>query len=158
MFYVSCFMKTYELTYIASPTANQEELEALKEEIGKLIQSKEGAVLKLEGSTAKTLSYPIKKQISGYFTTVTFNIAEGNLKEVSNTISKEGKILRSFIIVKNPAKEMKARNIRRFSFKPGAKKSVFSGILGGIKKVEKTEKVEVKEEEINKKLDEILSE
>ena len=48
-------MKTYELTYIASPTANQEELEALKEEIGKLIQSKEGAVLKLEGSTGTFL-------------------------------------------------------------------------------------------------------
>lgn len=148
-------MKTYELTYIASPTASQEELEALKEEIGKLIQSKEGAVLKLEGSTAKTLSYPIKKQISGYFTTVTFNIAEENLKEISKTLSKEAKILRSFIVVKRPVKEMKARTMRRFSFKPEAKKSIFSGILGGKKK---EEKVEVKEEEMNKKLDEILSE
>ena len=147
-------MKTYELTYIASPTASQEELASLQKEVESLIQSKEGAVLKLEGSTAKTLSYPIKNQISGYFTTITFNLPEGNIKEVDHKVRQAGKILRHSIVIKYPEKEAKARTIRRYSFKPESKKPLFSFGLGA-KKLEKTE---VKEEEINKKLDEILSE
>jgi len=158
-------MKTYELTYIASPTANQEELETLQKEVETLIQSKEGAVLKLERTAAKTLSYPIKNQISGYFTTVTFQLSEENLKEIDNKVKQQDKILRHFIVVKKPVKEMKARIIRRNAFKPGSltgshpreeKKSIFSGIFK--KGSETEEKIEVKEEEINKKLDEILSE
>jgi len=148
-------MKTYELTYIASPTISQEELAAFQKEVENVIGAKEGAVLKLEKTIAKTLSYPIKKQISGYFTTIVFQTSEENLKEIDQKIRHESKILRHFIVIKRPQKEMKARMIRRYSFKPEVKKSIFSGIL---ERVKKTEKVEVKEEEMNKKLDEILSE
>lgn len=154
-------MKTYELTYIASPLANQEELETMQKEVEQVIQSKEGAVLKLEKTGAKTLSYPIKKQISGYFTTITFQVSENNLKEIEQTVGHKSNILRHFIVIKKPQKEMKARMIRRSSFRPGVKKSVFSEGLEKVKKIiEKVEvkEVEVKEEEINKKLEEILSE
>lgn len=149
-------MKTYELTYIASPTASQEELEVLQKEVEAFIQAKEGAVLKLERMAAKTLSYPVKKQISGYFTTITFQVAENHIKEIDLMLSHASKVLRHFIVIKRPQKEMRARVMRRHSFRPEMKKSVFSE---GIEKVKKMiEKVEVKEEEINKKLDEILSE
>ena len=147
-------MKTYELTYIVTPTASQEDVESIQKEVESLIQVAEGVIIKSDRVGAKTLSYPIKNNISGYFAIITFQVIENKLKEIKAKLEHENKVLRHIVVIKRPEKEMKARSMRRYALRPEAKRSVFARNLED----KKTDKVEVKEEEINKKLDEILSE
>lgn len=147
-------MKTYELTYIIGSNISLDEADAKTKEVESFIQSKEGMILKSEKIMAKTFSYPIKKQCSGYFANLDFQIAENNIKELKEKLEKDQKILRHFVLVKKPTKALKERRRRLFTDIKPMKSEHAQGAAGEEKK--KTEKVEM--EEINKKLDEILSE
>jgi len=149
-------MKTYELTYIISSQLNSEESDNLKKNLESSIQSKEGVILKSEKTLAQTLSYPIKKQSSGYFVILTFQISEDKIKEIKDNLEKENKVLRHFIIVKKPIKAMKERRMRKPLFmQDKIEKSSFVKVL---EDKEKKNEGKVELEEIEKKLDEILSE
>lgn len=147
-------MKTYELTYIIASNTSLDEADAKTKEIESFIQSKEGVILKLEKTGIKSLSYPIKKQSSGYFITLEFQIAENNIKELKERLEKDQKILRHFILVKQPTKVLKERRRRPSPEIKPVRNDYPQDVAGEEKK--KTEKVEM--EEIEKKLDEILSE
>jgi small subunit ribosomal protein S6 len=145
-------MKSYELTYIISSGISSEEVDATIKNIESAILSKEGVILKSEKTTAQTLAYPIKKQSSGYFVAVTFQILEDKIKEIKDILEKSKEVLRHLIIINKPVKIMKERRTR----KPSAlqdSNTPESSSKGEDKK--KKEKVEV--EEMEKKLDEILS-
>jgi len=144
-------VKTYELTYIISSSITLEEADSLTKESEAFIKSKEGVVLKSQKAVAQTLAYAIKKQRSGYITVVEFQISEDKIKDIKEYLAKEVRILRHFIVVKKPVKEMKPRRIR----KPlGAleNKQGFTSIQSN-KKAEKVDNID-----LDKKLDEILSE
>lgn len=159
-------MKTYELTYIISSQVNSAEIDIILKNIESFIQEQEGIILspqsgipfagKSEKTSAKTLAYPIKKQSSGYFITLEFQALEDKIKEIKSKIEKDNKILRHFIIVKKPIKEMKERRIRKPLFMQNKieKPSFANPSENRGKKSEG--KVEL--EEIEKKLDEIFSE
>lgn len=154
-------MKPYELTYIISSEITAEEAEAEAKNIESLIQNKEGVILKSEKPSPRTLAYPIKKQYSGFFGVLEFQLEPEHLGELKEKLQKDGKIIRHIFIIKNPAKIQKERRTK--------KKPVISPILvGAVEEKEKVKdlsaqagkktnkKVELKE--IEKKLDEILSE
>ena len=104
---------------------------------------------------AQTLSYPIKKQRSGYFTTLTFQVLENIIKEIKENLEKDQDVLRHLLVIKKPTKELKKRRTKKISatFQPQSdgKSSVFR-----IEETKVSEKVDL--DKIDKKLDEILSE
>ena len=147
-------MKTYELTYIISSAMTQEDAAAVSKEIEAFIQSKEGVILKSEKTGAQTLAYPVKKQSSGYFCILEFQLAESAVKEVKVMLEKDKKILRHFMLIKKPIKIMKERRTRKPLF-TSEKDSGIKPLLSESKekKAEKLNPVD-----LDKKLDEILSE
>jgi ribosomal protein S6 len=150
-------MKVYELTYIISPEISAGEAEAKAKDIDTFLQSKEGVIIRAENPALKTLSYPIKKQSSGFFGVLEFQIEPEKLNEVKEKLEKDSKILRHIIIIKKPVKEQKERRTRKplptREVKIAIKESSFAK-KDWEAKPEK--KVELKE--IEKKLDEILGE
>ena len=142
-------MKTYELTYIISSALGSTESDNLRKDLEDFITSQGGTVVKSEKTLAQPLSYPIKKQSSGFFAIVTFQVAEEKIKEIKEKLEKDTNVLRHLFLVKKPAKEMKERRTRKA--KPA------TPTMETTEKPKKDEgKVEL--EEINKKLDEMLSE
>ena len=142
-------MKTYELTYIISSLLSTEEANKVAKEVEALIQSKEGVILKAENISIQTLSYPIKKQSSGYFAIVEFQTPEHAIKEVRENIEKNHHILRHLLAIKKPVKILKARRIRKPSLEPVAAK-VYS------EPQERKNQEKLNPEDLEKKLDEIL--
>jgi len=141
-------MKTYELTYIISSSLTGPESDELKKNLEAFITEKGGTVLKSEKTIAQPLAYLMKKQSSGYFVILTFQSAEDKIKEIKENLERNDKVLRHLVVVKKPLKEMKARRTR----KPITPAPV-SETKDKVKKSEGTAELE----EINKKLDEILS-
>lgn len=146
-------MKIYELTYIISPDITSEEAEAKAREIEALIKRSEGSVISQSNPTAKTLSYPIKSRASGFFGILEFQIEPEKLAEIKESVSKDGKITRHMMVVKNPVKIKKGRRTRPApSFQPDVKAE--ENNPPSAKASEGKEKVELKD--IEQRLDEIL--
>lgn len=155
-------MNTYELTYIISPEITGEEAENKAKEFEGLIQSKEGVILRQDKPIAKTLSYPIKKQGSGFIGVLEFQLEPEKLKEINENMAKNEKIIRHMIVIKNPAKAQKPRRTKKaasiFGIEFPMKKEMEQPIPASEKtEPEKTEKkIELKD--IEQKLEEILGE
>lgn len=148
-------MKIYELTYIVSSQLNPEEIDTLRKGVEFFIQEKEGVILKSEKAVPQTLAYRIKKQSSGYYITLEFQVLEEKVKDIKEKLEKDLKILRYSIVVKKPFKEAKTMRSRSLFLKAHPKTaSEYSSDKTGEEKA-KVGKVEL--EEIEKKLDEILS-
>lgn len=153
-------MKTYELTYIISPEITSEEAENKAKEFEALIQSKEGVILRQDKPIAKTLSYLIKKQRSGFVGILEFQLEPEKLKEIDENMAKNEKIIRHMIVIKNPAKAQKPRRTKKapsffgieFLFKKDAEQPLPTQEKAEAEKIEK--KVELKD--IEEKLEEIL--
>lgn len=141
-------MQTYELTYIISSRMTVEEAETAKKDFEAFLRSHEGIILQSQKTTPQPLAYQIKRQSSGFFVTTEFQVEEGKVKEIKGALVKNPNVLRHFLIIKKPVKIMKERRTR----KPMAITSASTMIkpIGPAKKIEM--------EDINKKLDEILSE
>jgi len=105
-------MKTYELSYIISPEMTSEEAEAKAKEIESAIQTREGVILKQLNPVAKTLSYQIKKRASGYFGVLEFQLEPEKLLEVKDIVTKDKKIVRNILIIKEAAEFKKQRRTR----------------------------------------------
>ena len=105
-------MKTYELTYIASPEMTSEELEAKAKSLESAIQSREGVIIKQSNPVAKTLSYQIKKRASGFLGFIEFQLEPEKLIEFKAILEKDSKIVRHMLIVKEAAEMKKERRTR----------------------------------------------
>lgn len=155
-------MKPYELTYIISSELTAGEAEAKTKNIESLIQDKEGIVLRSEKPFPRTLAYNIKKQSSGFFGVLEFQIEPEYLGELKEKIQKDDKIIRHMFLVNNPVKIQKERRVRK---KPLISKDnqINSDepvdVIGVIKDEGKEKKIskKVELEEIEKELEEILS-
>jgi len=149
-------MKTYELTYIISSQMSPKEADELAKETESAIQTKEGVILKSAKIAAKPLAYPIKKNSSGYFAVVEFQGQENIIKELKESLDRNKSILRSFVAVKKPVKIMKERRTRKPLLK------VVADSIAGLSPYKKAggadKSGKAGMEDIDKKLDEILSE
>ena len=106
-------MKTYELTYIISSEITAEEAEAKASQISADIQGKEGVIIGQSNPTAKTLAYPIKKRASGFVGILEFQLEPEALTEIQEKLSKDEKIIRYMLVVKEPLKPRKEKRVRR---------------------------------------------
>ena len=152
-------MKTYELTYIISPEITSEEAITEAKNIESFVQAQEGVILRQNNPTARTLSYPIKKQASGFMGVLEFQIEPEKLSELKEKIDKDEKIVRHMVIIKKPVKERKTRKTR-VKAEPIAgiemQDSMAKEELSPIKTLETKTKKKVELKDIEKKLDEIL--
>ena len=105
-------MKTYELTYIVSPEITSEEAEAKGKEIESAISTREGTIVRQSIPIARTLSYPIKKRASGFFSFLEFQLEPEKLVELKEVLAKDGKIVRHMVIIKEAAEMKKERRTR----------------------------------------------
>lgn len=172
-------MKTYELTYIITPQVKQEEAETISKDIETFLQSKEGVILRADKIVAKTLSFRIKKQSSGFFAFVEFQLDPANVLELKEKLQKDSKILRHIILAKLAPRRIKARRERKtvesvfetkaetkpetkpteeLEVKIEAKTETVKEEKPATKKTEKVKKEKIEMEDIDKKLDELLSE
>src|SRR3989344_5979850 len=108
-------MKTYEISYIISSKITSEEANKVAKEIESAAQSAEGIILKTEKPAVRMLAYPIKKQSSGYFVSLDFQIEESRAGKVREAVEKNGNIIRCFLAAKSPVKELKRKRVRDFS-------------------------------------------
>jgi len=105
-------MKTYELTYIITPEAGLEGAEAKAKEFEALAQKEEGIIIKHSNPVARTLPYPIKKHASGFFGVLEFQLEPEKLEEIKTALSKDGKISRFMVTIKEVSKVRKERKGR----------------------------------------------
>lgn len=139
----------YEIGYLLQ--ANLEE-SAVLDFFGKLknIIAEKGGLIISEGKNKKqTLAYPIKKEKVALFNWIKFSVKPGSIKEIKEYLNKQSPLLR-FIIVKTteekpttiPTIKPKRTPIKktRRSFTPDS------------------ETPKIKEEEIDKKIEELLGE
>lgn len=165
-------MKIYELTYFVSPNITLEETQEESKNLEDKIQQKGGVILRSEKPVAKTLSYQIKKSGSGFFSILEFQIEPESIEDIINELKENKNLLRHMLLVKNPARKFKERRQRIKpttdaiikEIKEEIKEEVIKPIQEEIekpaaKKVKSTKSKEKAEiEDIDKKLDEILSE
>lgn len=162
-------MKNYELTYIISSDITIEEADAKAKEIELLIQEKGGVIIKSEKPTAKTLSYQIKKFGSGFFVVVNFQAIPDTINEIKENIIKKDKIIRYIILIKKTHFKQKRQRTRLKTKTEETTDPIKEKIeekiepqeekKPNVKKVKSSKNKEKSEiEEIDKKLEEILSE
>jgi small subunit ribosomal protein S6 len=144
-------MKSYELTYIISSQITSDQAATLNKEVELFVQGKGGVILKSEKKAPQSLAYPIKKHSSGYITMLEFQGEEKEIKGLKAMLEKEAQVLRHFLTIKKPFKKMKERRTRKPLLMP--EKPAVDGIGH-----EKKKEVKVELGDIEKKLDEILSE
>ena len=132
-------MRFYELTFLASPEATEEEVKNLREKIASLVQ-KDGILTNSPFFQRRPLAYPIKKHNWAIFGVLNFQMKPEGLAEFEKNLKSEPLLLR-YILIKG-TEWKKATGPQR----PSALKKKT--------KTPKREKVELKE--IDKKLEEIL--
>ena len=114
-------MKTYELTYIISLELARGEAETIIKEIESFIEKNEGIILKRENLVAKTLSYSVRGQSSGFFNVLDFQLNPEKLNELEKKIEKEKNIIRRMVLIKKPEKRLKMRRgEKKFKFSLGS--------------------------------------
>lgn len=144
----------YELSYIASPDLNEEELAKLAEDIRDFITKIGGEIKTEKIGDKRKFSYPIANKSFGFLISVDF-VAE-NAAEISalkDKLAKKKVVLRSLIIEKPENFQSEIRPpAPRIVTKPKTEKVPEPEIIVS------PEEQERKLEEIDKKLEEIINE
>ena len=145
---------TYELAFHLNPNLDEASVAQTKEDIEKLVTSSGGAILFSKEPEKTRLSYPIKKQTMSYFGYMHFNINDPeNLKQIQEQVALNPAVLR-FLTIKFDADLQKRQDAaKRAASAERAKK-----IKASAQKAESDKHSEppVKEEELEKKLEEII--
>ena len=91
-------MNKYELLYIISSDASEEQREELIKKFASYIESKGGSVDGMDKWGMRKLAYPIKKEINGYYYVMNIEASVAAIKEIDRRFSLDESILRHLII------------------------------------------------------------
>lgn len=139
-------MRLYELSYLISPDLSGEETKKLSQRVAGYVQQENGVLDFVEGPVKKRLGYPIEKKDTSLLATLRFNLDSVRLGILEKKLKLEPQILRYMILTG------KAPKIAETTQKTPKGDKKEKPLLTDKPK----EKVELKE--IEKKLEEILSE
>lgn len=149
-------MKTYQATYIISSNATLQEADDVKKDVEVFVQSKGGVIIRSDKTNPQPLAWPINRQSSGYVASLEFEMAGNTIGALKEILQKNPHILRQMVLVKEPVKQAKERRTRRSaSLTPQQKES---RTTSQVFKTAEDKKHQTNLEDIDKKLDEILSE
>ncbi len=90
----------YELLYIISQDANDEQKEALINKFSKMIEDKGGNVLSLEKIGMKKFAYPINFKNEGYYVLMTFEANAEVIDEMNKLMNITEHIVRQMFVRK----------------------------------------------------------
>lgn len=135
----------YELALLFAPEFNEEQLKNSAKQIEELVSQSGGIISRLHEIKKIKLAYPIKKKQLANLGSIEFSAPAESVIKVSESLKNNSDLLR-YGVFKTDAKE-----------KDRKKKSLRTpGIKAKPRLVQKEEKKEIKEEEIDQKLKEIL--
>jgi len=89
-------MKNYEITFITQEDQKEKPVKTILEGLN-------GKILNTSSLGQKTLAFPIKKEKSGFYTTVNFEIEPEKLTDLNKKLALEEEILRFLIVNIQPA-------------------------------------------------------
>ena len=139
--------KTYEINYLMTPLLPEDKVAEETAVLRKIIEDNKGFVVGEDQPKTQKLSYPIKKFDSAYYGWFKFSAGAESVDNIKNGFNKNEKILRALVT------EAGKENIAQFAPRYGAAMPKSEAVS-----LEKAEKVEIKPEQIDKKLEEILKE
>ena len=87
-------MREYELMYVALPSLEPEQYEALQERIAALIARGGGEMTGLDVWGKRRLGYPIKHETDGHYVVLTFKGEEELIRELDRVLSITDELLR----------------------------------------------------------------
>jgi len=138
-------MQLYQLDYLVSPKASEQDAQGIGEKIKSLIEKEDGFIIKTESLSKQMLAYEIKKFNQAFLAGLIFNLEPEKLEKLEKELRSEKNILRHLMFKKRLVK-VKAK--RRKAAKSSKEVKTLKDKL--------KQKVELKE--IEKKLEEILGE
>lgn len=139
--------KTYEINYLLTPLILEDKIAEETAVLRKIIEDNKGFVVGEDQPKMQKLSYAIKKFDNGYYGWFKFSVGAEFIDNIKNGFNKNEKILRA--LVTEAGKENAAKFAPRYGAGMAKPEEAFS---------ETTEKVEIKPEQIDQKLEEILKE
>ena len=139
--------KTYEINYLITPILPEDKLAEETVVLRKVIEDNKGFVVGEDQPKTQKLSYPIKKFDSAYYGWFKFSAGAESIDNIKNGFNKNEKILRALVT------EAGKENIAQFALRYGVAMPKSEAVSS-----EKAEKVEIKPEQIDEKLAEILKE
>lgn len=93
-------MNKYELLYIISASATDEQKEELIKKINSVIESKGGEIAGTDKWGMKKLAYPINFKNEGYYVLVNFSINPEKIKEINNLMNITENVVRQIFVKK----------------------------------------------------------
>ena len=139
--------KTYEINYLITPLIPEDKVAEEAAVLRKIIEDNKGFVVGEDQPKTQKLSYPIKKFDSAYYGWFKFSAGAESVDNIKNGFNKNEKILRALVT------EAGKENIAQFALRYGVAMPKSEAVSS-----EKAEKVEIKPEQIDEKLAEILKE
>lgn len=144
----------YEIGYLVKDSLRDEDVLSFSENLRNTITEKGGLVISEGKPKKQNLAYPIKKETLATFNWLGLTMKPQTIEEIDKYLKENSDVLR-FIIIKTEKEKapkpsiLKPKKIRR-------KKQITTSI--SVPKIEESdkEKEEIKEEEIDKKIEELL--
>ncbi len=147
----------YEIGYLLKSDLKDEELLAFSNELKEEISKKSGLVLSEGRNKRENLSYPISKETTAFFNWIKFNLPKTDvIKEISSHLEKQTSVLRFLTIKSSEEEKIKPFTPRTFIKKPRLDSNKIEKEETTITKKSEPIKEKVKEEEIDKKIEELL--
>lgn len=91
--------RNYELVFVTSPEATEDELTALMGRVEELVTSNGGNISKQETWGLKKLAYPLKRFNEGNYLLLQFSLDGGSLAEINRGLNASEDIFR-FLVIK----------------------------------------------------------
>jgi len=136
-------MQLYQLDYLVSPKASEQDAQSIEKKIESLIEQEGGSIVKTELLSKQVLAYEIKKFGEAFLAGLIFNLEPEKIEKIEKELRSEKNILRHLMFKKKIVRVKAKRRKTIKSFKEVK-----------ISKDKPRQKVELKE--IEKKLEEIL--
>lgn len=141
--------KIYEINYLITPLLPEDKAAEEEFVLRKIIEDNKGFVIGENQAKKQKLSYPIKKFDTAYYGWFRFSAGADSLDNIKNNFNNNEKILRALIT------ETGKENLTQFSPRKIIRTPKSEGSFSSL---ETAEKIEIKPEQIDKKLEEILKE
>ena len=138
-------MTKYELTYLITPEASEQDLTTIDQKIGGFIAEQGGTIEKTERPKRIELSYPIKEKQEALLAVIIFSLEPDKLASFEKNIKAGSKILRYILSIKKDPKKVTERVY---------KKPVITEVTE--EKIPTIEEKKVELKEIDQKIEEIL--
>lgn len=105
-------MQTYELTLILSGSFDEKKIKEQLTKFEKLVKDSNGLITNHEDWGKRTMAYPIKKNLEGYYVFYNLVLEELRVNPLARLLENDDNILRH-LLVKTENKKKKTENIKQ---------------------------------------------